>query len=96
VASSIPYTPISHPFVERLIGTIRREYLDNTSFWGQHDLARKLGDFKRYYNEFRLHSSLAARTLLELAAQTTRLLADLNNFSWKTHCRGLFQTPPAA
>jgi transposase InsO family protein len=30
---SIPYTPISHPFVERLIGTIRREYLDNTFFW---------------------------------------------------------------
>jgi hypothetical protein len=23
---SIPYTPVSHPFVERLIGTIRREY----------------------------------------------------------------------
>lgn len=25
---SIPYTPTSHPFIERLIGTIRREYLD--------------------------------------------------------------------
>src|SRR2546422_6541602 len=25
---SVPYTPVSHPFVERLIGTIRREYLD--------------------------------------------------------------------
>ena len=25
---SVPYAPISHPFVERLIGTIRREYLD--------------------------------------------------------------------
>src|SRR6202521_948536 len=24
---SVPYTPVSHPFVERLIGTIRREYL---------------------------------------------------------------------
>jgi putative transposase len=27
---SIPYVPLSHPFVERLIGTIRREYLDHT------------------------------------------------------------------
>ncbi len=25
---SVPYVPVSHPFVERLIGTIRREYLD--------------------------------------------------------------------
>jgi len=29
---SIPYTPCSHPFIERLIGTIRREYLDHTLF----------------------------------------------------------------
>ena len=27
---SIPGTPRSHPFIERLIGTIRREYLDQT------------------------------------------------------------------
>ena len=25
---SIPTTPVSHPFVERLIGTVRREFLD--------------------------------------------------------------------
>jgi hypothetical protein len=25
---SVPYIPVSHPFVERLIATIRREYLD--------------------------------------------------------------------
>jgi len=25
---AVPHLPISHPFVERLIGTIRREYLD--------------------------------------------------------------------
>ena len=25
---TVPYVPMSHPFVERLIGTIRREYLD--------------------------------------------------------------------
>ena len=28
----VPYVPLSHPFVERLIGTIRREYLDRILF----------------------------------------------------------------
>lgn len=30
---TIPYAPLSHPFVKRLIGTIRREYLDRVLFW---------------------------------------------------------------
>ena len=36
---SVPYAPVSHPFVERLIGTIRREYLDHVLFWNAVDLA---------------------------------------------------------
>ena len=39
---SIPYVPVSHPFVERLIGSIRRELLDHTFFWTATDLERKL------------------------------------------------------
>src|SRR5215831_3538674 len=35
---TVPYVPMSHPFVERLIGTIRREYLDRTLFWRAIDL----------------------------------------------------------
>jgi putative transposase len=35
---TVPYTPLSYPFVERLIGTIRREYLDHTLFWNAVDL----------------------------------------------------------
>ena len=27
---TVPYTPLSHPFVERTIGTVRREFLDQT------------------------------------------------------------------
>ena len=27
---TVPYVPLSHPFVERLVGTIRREYLDQS------------------------------------------------------------------
>ena len=47
---SVPYVPVSHPFIERLIGTIRREYLDRVFFWNALDLARKLGEFGDYYN----------------------------------------------
>jgi len=32
---TVPYVPLSHPFVERLIGTIRREYLDRILFWAR-------------------------------------------------------------
>ena len=39
---TVPYTPLSHPFVERLIETIRREFLDQTLFLNISDLERKL------------------------------------------------------
>src|SRR5256884_9397842 len=38
---SIPYVPLSHPFVERLIGTLRREYLDHLLFWTTSDLEKR-------------------------------------------------------
>jgi len=43
---SIPYVPMSRPFIERVIDTIRREYLDHVPFWNPLDLERKLGEFK--------------------------------------------------
>src|SRR5260370_28470162 len=50
---SIPYVPVSHPFVERLIGTIRREFLDHVLIWDAADLRRKLEEFINYYTENR-------------------------------------------
>jgi Integrase core domain len=38
-------------YVERLIGTSRRECLDRTLFWTTADLEMKLLDFQRYYND---------------------------------------------
>jgi transposase InsO family protein len=46
---TVPYVPFSHPFVERLIGTVRREYLDRILFWTTADLETKLIDFQHYY-----------------------------------------------
>ena len=56
---TIPCTPPSHSFVERLIGTVRREYLDRTLFWNRGDLERKLDNYQAYYNQHRCHTGLA-------------------------------------
>ena len=55
---TVPYVPLAHPFVERLIGTIRRECLDRTLFWTAADLEMKLLDFQHYYNGHRTHAGL--------------------------------------
>ena len=58
---TVPYVPWSHPFVERLIGTLRREYLDRTLFWTTADLENKLLDFRTYFNHHRTHAARAGR-----------------------------------
>ena len=90
---SVPYVPLSHPFVERLIGTIRREYLDHTLFWTSVDLENKLLNFRTYYNHHRTHHSREGRTPDTPASQP---VANLGSFRWQAHCRGLYQTPVAA
>ena len=93
---SVPYTPLSHPFVERLIGTIRREFLDQTLFWNTRDLERKLTDFCQYYNSHRVHTALDGNTPSGISGKSTIHRADLSNFRWESHCRGLYQLPVAA
>ena len=90
---TVPYTPVSHPFVERLIGTIRREYLDRVFFWNAADLVRKLNEFKHYYNAARVHRGLAGVTPAELAGVPSSTPAGLDQYGWQQHCRGLFQVP---
>jgi transposase InsO family protein len=93
---SVPYTPVSHPFIERLIGTIRREFLDRVFFWNVTDLARKLAEFTDYYNAHRVHRSLDGTTPTQRAGAPPPAPAPLNQYAWRPHCRGLFQTPVAA
>jgi hypothetical protein len=93
---SVPYVPFSHSFVERLIGTVRREFLDHTLFWNVFHLERKLEYFKQYYNRYRVHSSLNDDTSAETSGESVSRSADLYLFDWKMHCRGMFQTPMAA
>jgi transposase InsO family protein len=93
---SIPYAPVSHPFVERLIGTIRREFLDQVLIWNAVDLERKLEEFRIYYNDHRVHQSLDGRTPAERSGQPPPSPAVLDRYTWRSHCRGLFQMPIAA
>jgi len=48
---------VSHPFVERLIGTIRREFLNRALFRNVADLAGKLAEFRDYYKAHRVNGS---------------------------------------
>ena len=91
---TVPYVPLSHPFVERLIGTIRREFLDWTLFWTTEDLETKLGDFQQYYNHYRTHSAKAGRTPMPPYGVPKRM--NLGTHGWQRHCGGLYQTPTAA
>ena len=93
---SVPNIPVSHPFVERLIGTTRREYLSQFIFWNERDLQNKLDEFKQYYNTSRTHYSLDGQTPEEKADDHPAEVISLDNYRWKDHCRGLFQTPMAA
>jgi putative transposase len=90
---TVPYVPLSHPFVERLIGTIRREYLDQTLFWTAADLEEKLRRFQDYFNRQRVHSGLEGRLPEPGEAKVTLNFA---SYRWQPRCRGLFQTPIAA
>jgi hypothetical protein len=90
---SVPYTPVSHPFVERLIGTTGREYLDHMLFWNADDLKRNLEDFRDYYNAHRVHRALHGITPARQAWQQSTPLVRVNRCSWRSHFQGLFTLP---
>ena len=91
-----PHVSPSHPFVERVIGTMRREFLDHMLFWNAWDLERKLADFQAYYNAARGHASLEGHTPLAFAGEGTVARAEFNKVGWVSHCRALVQLPVAA
>jgi len=93
---TVPYTPVSHPFVERLIGSIRRELLEQVFFWNTVDLERKLRSFQLYFNNSRTHASLDGNTPAGRSGSVVTHPATLRNFTWRKHCGGLFELPVAA
>jgi transposase InsO family protein len=53
-----PRSPWQNPYVERLIGSIRRECLDHTIVFSERHLRRVLAEYARYYHGSRTHLGL--------------------------------------
>lgn len=54
-----PRAAWQNPFVERLIGSLRRECLDHMIVWNERSLRRHLSLYLTYYHAFRTHLGLA-------------------------------------
>ena len=90
---SVPYVPLSHPLVERLIGTLQTRMRGSAAVLGlRPDLEDKLVAFQDFYNAHRAHASLDGRTPVPIRKDVARL----DRYRWDAHCRGLYQTPIAA
>ena len=55
---SAPRSPWQRAYVERLIGSIRRECLDHIIVFGERSLRRALASYVSYYHSWRTHLSL--------------------------------------
>ena len=53
-----PRSPWQNPYVERVIGSIRREYLDHFVIFNERHLRRVLPSYVDYYHRTRTHLSL--------------------------------------
>jgi putative transposase len=53
-----PRSPFQNPYAERVIGSIRRECLDNLIIIGEDHLRRTLRDYLNYYHNSRPHEAL--------------------------------------
>jgi transposase InsO family protein len=56
--SIAPQSPWQNCYVERMIGSIRREFLNHVVVFNDNHLRRLLKDYFRYYHESRTHLSL--------------------------------------
>ena len=62
-----PRSPWQNPYVERLIGTLRRECLDQMVVLNETHRRRLLRDYLAYYHSVRTHLSLAKDSLSAVA-----------------------------
>ena len=66
-----PRSPWQNAYVERLIGSVRRECVDHVVVFGEQHLRHLLLSYKTYYNETRTHLSLSKHAPSRRAVQAT-------------------------
>jgi len=67
---SAPRAPWQRAYVERLIGSIRRECLDHVIVFNERSLERTLVSFSSYYHNWRTHLSLGKDAPMGRRTQT--------------------------
>ncbi|SHH75561.1 integrase core domain-containing protein [Bradyrhizobium erythrophlei] len=70
-----PASPWQNSFVERLIGSIRRECVDHVIVLGEAHLRRILKSYARYYNETRTHLALDKDAPVSRPVQRTGVIS---------------------
>jgi putative transposase len=68
---SAPQSPWQNPYVERLIGSVRRECIDHVIVLGENHLRRILKLYFAYYNASRTHLALGKDAPLTRPVETT-------------------------
>jgi transposase InsO family protein len=69
-----PASPWQNGYVERLIGTVRRECLDRMLIFGESHLRRILSAYAAYYNQTRTHLALQKDAHLHRAVQRSGVI----------------------
>jgi transposase InsO family protein len=80
-----PGSPWQNAYVERLIGTLRRECLDHVLIYGERHLRRILTLYSLYYNETRTHLRLGKDTPLRRSVQRSGTIVTIPILSGLHH-----------
>jgi hypothetical protein len=86
---SAPRAPWQRAYVERVIGSIRRECLDHVIILDEEGLRRVLSSYLRYYHTSRLHLSLDKDSPDPRPVQSARLLRFLKSAACITDTKGV-------
>jgi transposase InsO family protein len=80
-----PGSPWQNAYVERLIGTVRRECLDRLLIFGESHLRRVLASYAAYYNQMRTHLALGKDAPLGRAVQRSGVIVAIPILSGLHH-----------
>jgi transposase InsO family protein len=80
-----PRSPWQNAYVERLIGTVRRQCLDRMLIFGEPHLRRVLASYAAYYNQARTHLALGKNAPLARAVERSGVIVAIPILSGLHH-----------